>query len=128
MKLVRVNVRLPVVNTRTVANSPTPAFHAYHGVTTAEHQAHIDRYSLQGYRMISLSVYGDPDRPLYAAVWVRRDGPAWQTIHDVDATGYQSFFDEWTARGYVPVLISATGPSNNAVFARCSSVISTGRG
>jgi Polyglycine hydrolase-like, structural repeat len=117
MKLVRVNVRLPGVNMRTVVSSPTRAFHAYHGVTNAEHRAHIDRCSLQSYRMISLSVYGDPDRPLYAAVWVRRDGPAWQAIHDVDAAGYQAFFDEWTARGYVPVLISATGPSNNAVFA-----------
>jgi Bacterial tandem repeat domain 1 len=56
-------------------------------------------------------------RPLYAAVWVRRDGPAWQAIHAVDATGYQSFFDKWTARGYVPVLISVTGSSSNAVFA-----------
>ncbi|MBV8485971.1 MAG: serine hydrolase, partial [Verrucomicrobia bacterium] len=117
MKLVRVNVRLPGVNMRTVVSSPTPAFHAYHGVTNAEHQARIDNCSVQGYRMITLSVYGDPDRALYAAVWVRRNGPAWQEIHDVDATDYQSFFDKWTARGYVPVLISATGPSNNAVFA-----------
>jgi hypothetical protein len=102
---------------RTGLSSPAPAFHAYHGVTNAEHQAHIDKGSVQGYRMISLSVYGDPDQPLYAAVWVRRDGPAWKAIHDVDATDYQSFFDEWTACGYVPVLISASGPSNQAVFA-----------
>jgi CubicO group peptidase (beta-lactamase class C family) len=117
MKLVRVNIRLPGVNKRSVVSSPTPAFRAYHGVTNAEHLAHIDKCSVQGYRMISLSVYGDPDRPLYAAVWVRRDGPAWKAVHDVDATRYQSFFDTWTPRGYVPVLISATGPSNNAVFA-----------
>jgi CubicO group peptidase (beta-lactamase class C family) len=117
MKLVRVNVRLPGVTTRIGVSSPARAFHAYHGVTSAEHQANIDRWPVLGYRMISLSVYGDPDRPLYAAVWFRRDGPAWQAIHDADATGYQSFFDEWTARGYVPILISATGPSSNAVFA-----------
>jgi Polyglycine hydrolase-like, structural repeat/Beta-lactamase len=117
MKLVRVNVRLPGVTTRIAVSSPARAFHAYHGVTSGRHQAHIDRWSVQGYRMISLSVYGDPDRPLYAAVWVRRDGPAWEAIHDADATGYQSFFDRWTARRYVPVLISATGPSSNAVFA-----------
>jgi CubicO group peptidase (beta-lactamase class C family) len=117
MKLVRVNVRLPGFNTRIAVSSPARAFHAYHGVNGAEHQAHIDRWSAHGYRMISLSVYGDPDRPLYAAVWVRRDGPAWQAIHDADATGYQSFFDKWTALGYVPLLVSATGPSSNAVFA-----------
>jgi len=117
MKLVRVNVRLPGVNMRTIVSRPTPAFHAYHGVNNAEHQAHIDRCSVQGYRMISLSVYGDPDRPLYAAVWIRRDGPAWKAIHDANGTGFQSFFDKWTACGYVPVLISATGPANNPVFA-----------
>ena len=117
MKLVRVNVRLPGVATRIAASSPAPAVHAYHGVTNAEHQAHIDKRSVQGYRMISLSVYGDPDQPRYAAVWVRRDGPAWKAIHDADATGHRSFSDKWTARGFVPVLISATGPSNNAVFA-----------
>jgi CubicO group peptidase (beta-lactamase class C family) len=117
MKLVRVNVRLPGVNLRTIVSSPTPAFYAYHGVTNAEHRSRIEQGSMQGYRMISLSVYGDPDRPLYAAVWVQRDGPAWEAIHDVDASGYQSFSDKWTSRGYAPVLISATGLSNHAVFA-----------
>jgi len=117
MKLVRVNVRLPGVNLRTLLSGPTPAFYAYHGVANAEHQAHIDKCSVQGYRMISLSVYGDPDRALYAAVWVRRNGPEWKAIHNVDAAGYQSFFDKWTPSGYAPVLISATGPSHNALFA-----------
>ena len=43
-------------------------FQAYHGVTAAEHQANFDKWSAQGYRMISLSVYGDPGNALYAAV------------------------------------------------------------
>ena len=33
------------------------------------------------------------------------------------AAGYQSFFNNWTAKGYVPVLVSATGTSGNAIFA-----------
>ncbi len=64
MKSVRLNVRLPGVSLRTQITSPRPAFHAYHGVTGDEHQAHFDERSVQGYRMISLSVYGDSDSPL----------------------------------------------------------------
>src|SRR5262245_25193323 len=92
-------------------------FQAYHGVTAAQHQANFNAFSAQGYRMISLSVYGDPADARYAAVWVRRSGPAWVAVHGVSAAGYQSFFDTWTARGYVPVIVTATGAVNNAIFA-----------
>src|SRR5579862_7449021 len=92
-------------------------FQAYHGVDGAQHQANFDKFSFEGYRMISLSVYGDATSPLYAAVWVQRGGPAWVARHGIDAAGYQDFFNTWTAKGYVPVLVSATGPIANAVFA-----------
>ena len=92
-------------------------FEAYHGVTGAQHQTNFDRLSSHGFRMISLSVYGDPGDPHYAAVWVKRSGPAWMAVHGVDNAGYQSFFNTWTAKGYVPVLVTATGPANNARFA-----------
>jgi hypothetical protein len=92
-------------------------FQAYHGVSAAEHQTKFNNLVAQGYQMISLSVYGDPGNALYAAVWVQRSGPGWQAVHGVDSNGYQSFFNTWTAKGYVPVLVSATGTSSNAVFA-----------
>ncbi len=92
-------------------------FEAYHGVTGAQHQANFDRLASQGFRMISLSVYGDPADPYYAAVWVLRGGSAWVAVHGVDASGYQSFFDTYTAQDFVPVLVTATGPVQNAVFA-----------
>lgn len=92
-------------------------FQAYHGVTGAQHQTNFNKLSAQGYRMISLSVYGDPDEARYAAVWVQREGTAWVAVHGVDSAGYQSFFNNWTAKGYVPVLVSATGTGSNAIFA-----------
>jgi CubicO group peptidase (beta-lactamase class C family) len=92
-------------------------FQAYHGVDAAQHQANFDKFSSEGYRMISLSVYGDPGNALYAAVWVQRGGPAWVAVHGVDAAGYQTFLNTWTAKGFVPVLVSAAGPLANAVFA-----------
>lgn len=92
-------------------------FEAYHGVTAAQHQTNFNKFSAQGYRMVSLSVYGDPSDARYAAVWVQRSGPAWVAAHGIDAAGYQAFFNNWTSKGFVPVLISVTGEFNNAIFA-----------
>ncbi len=92
-------------------------FQAYHGVTGAQHQANFNNLSAQGFRMISLSVYGDPGDARYAAVWVQRHGAAWVAVHGVNSAGYQSFFNNWTAKGFVPVLVSATGTSSDAIFA-----------
>jgi CubicO group peptidase (beta-lactamase class C family) len=93
------------------------AVEAYHGVTGNQHQSNFDRLSRQGYRLISLSVYGDPRDPRYAAVWVQRSGSAWVAVHGVNSAGYQSFFNTWTGKGFAPVIVSATGPVANAVFA-----------
>jgi Bacterial tandem repeat domain 1 len=38
-------------------------------------------------------------------------------VHGVHSDGYQGFFNTWTAKGFVPVIISATGTVSNAVFA-----------
>jgi CubicO group peptidase (beta-lactamase class C family) len=92
-------------------------FQAYHGVTGAQHQAKFDTLFAEGYRIISLSVYGDPTSPLYAAVWVQRPGAAWAAVHGVNSDGYQSFFNTWTAKGFVPVIVSVTGTVSNAIFA-----------
>lgn len=92
-------------------------FQAYHGVTAQQHQSKFNELAAQGYRMISLSVYGEPAQAQYAAVWVQRPGSAWVAVHGVNAEGYQTFFNNWTAKGYVPVLVSGTGQIGNAVFA-----------
>jgi CubicO group peptidase (beta-lactamase class C family) len=92
-------------------------FEAYFGVSAAQHQTSFNKFSAQGFRMISLSIYGDPRNPLFAAVWVLRDGPPWVGIHGVDATDYQAFFTKWSNAGYSPVLVSATGDGDKAVFA-----------
>jgi CubicO group peptidase (beta-lactamase class C family) len=91
-------------------------FSEYHGVSAQEHQNQITSLTSQGYRMISLCVSGDPASPRYTAVWVQRTGPAFQEVHGVDAAGYQNFFNQATAQGYNPTLVSATGQTTNAVF------------
>jgi hypothetical protein len=92
-------------------------FEAYHGVTASDHQNQFNTLSTQGYRLLSLSVYGDPGDARYAAVWVQRPGPAYVAVHGVDATGYQDFFNTWVPQGYIPLLVSATGSGAQAIFA-----------
>jgi CubicO group peptidase (beta-lactamase class C family) len=108
-------VMLPQVLGRATAAAASVPFTAYHGVSAATHQQRFDELAPQGYRLISLSVYGSG--PLYAAVWVRRAGPAWEAFHGVTAAQYQTRFDELTARGYKPTIVTATGSRTNPVFA-----------
>jgi hypothetical protein len=41
---------------------------AYHGYTTAQHKSASDTNLAQGYKYVSLSIYGPPNNPLYAGV------------------------------------------------------------
>jgi hypothetical protein len=95
----------------------SPQFAAYHGVTSSGHQSQFNSLASHGYRLISLSVYGDPTDARYAAVWINRSGPGWVAIHGTNSAGYQDFFNKQTAQGFAPVLVTATGPVSNAVFA-----------
>ena len=90
---------------------------AYHGVTSSEHQTQFNLLSKKGYRMISISVYGSSSNPRYAAVWVLRSGPEYSAAHGLNAQQYQDFFNQWTSKGFVPILISATGNPGSEIFA-----------
>jgi CubicO group peptidase (beta-lactamase class C family) len=80
----------------------------------------------QGFRPISLCVYGDRAAPLYAAVWIQRGGPPFAGIHGATAAQFQTFFDTWAAQGFSPVLLTATGPPDNPVFASIMEWSATG--
>ena len=92
-----------------------PAWQFYPGVTAAQHQTEFNKWWTAGYRMISLSVYGQPPNHLYAAVWVQ--GPLYFAIHDASASAYQSFFDSHYPDGYVSTIVTVTGPPSAPIFA-----------
>jgi CubicO group peptidase (beta-lactamase class C family) len=95
----------------------TVEFVAYHDRTSADHQAHFDDLFPKGWRITSLSVYGARGDERYAAVWVKRPGPDWSAVHGVNGSGYQTAFDDAVAAGFKPLLLAATGPANDPVFA-----------
>lgn len=92
-------------------------FVAYHDKSSDAHQASVDDLSPKGYRPVVLNVSGGVGDPRYAAVWVQRPGPAWRAIHDVPEAQYQARFDEIVGQGFVPEVVTATGPDGSAVFA-----------
>ncbi len=92
-------------------------FTAYHDVSGTSHQPHVAQLYTRGYRPRLFSVSGDPLDPCYATVWVRRPRPARQTVHCTSATRYRTRFTELVNRGYVPILVSATGSSGKEIFA-----------
>ncbi len=106
---------VPGLLTPTRAWASPATFKAYHGMDSAGHQQQVHDLSAQNYRMISLSVYGSPVQ--YAAVWVQRSGPTWQAVQDLTLTDYLAQYNNLVAQGYVPTIVTATGPSDSAVFA-----------
>jgi hypothetical protein len=93
------------------------ALEAYHNNTGSQHQDRFKTLSREGFRLISLSCYGDPDEPLYAAVWEQTSGPAWNAIHGVSPNEFQAKFNANAKEGFNPVIITATGDGNDARFA-----------
>ncbi len=90
---------------------------AYHDATGAAHQTQFAALSNQGYRMISLTIYGTTSDLRYGAVWVHRAGPPFVGFHGINGTDYQSFVNTWCPQGYVPKVLSATGSGSGERFA-----------
>jgi CubicO group peptidase (beta-lactamase class C family) len=91
---------------------------AWHGRTPAEHKALLDKWAALGFRGLSLSLYGDPQNPLYAAVMIKRVNViAAREFGPVSQAGIQQVFNDMAKTGYGPYLLAATGPRDSAVFA-----------
>lgn len=93
-------------------------FIAWHDRTTANHKEMLDQFAAQGFRTVSLCVYGDRNDPRYAAVMIKRPAIiATKQFFNLSLTEWQTKFNEMAAQGFGPYIVSATGPSNNPVIA-----------
>lgn len=94
--------------------APAPAYVMYHAVTPAQHEAKVKELTGKGYRPISLSVtYG----PRYAAVWVKRKGPAFEVVNASTPLAFKLRNDEFRERGWQPTLFTAAGDYKGTIFA-----------
>ncbi len=91
---------------------------AWHKADLEFQESESAQLAAQGFKLISLSVYGDPDDPIYASVWILDpDGPEQSMAFKISDEKYQDYFDEQVGNGMRPILISATGSGSDTVFA-----------
>jgi CubicO group peptidase (beta-lactamase class C family) len=91
-----------------------------------DHEAAIPVYQQQGYRLISLSVYGSDER--YAAVWILQDGPVQEIATSLTLDDFNTWWYNWYNQGYSPKIVSATGSGTSAVFSGVVEKLETGGG
>jgi Bacterial tandem repeat domain 1 len=90
----------------------------WHDRTTSDHQQQLNSWAAKGYRTISLSAYGDRNNPLYAAVMIKRAQLVAEKQHfGMDAATWQATFNQMAAQGWGPLIVTATGPAHNPLFA-----------
>ena len=79
---------------------------------TADHNARA-----KDFRILSLSIYGPAANPLFACVWTKDPGPEQAVQFSGSDSEFQSFLGGRIGAGFVPTIISATGPAGGARFA-----------
>ena len=91
---------------------------AWHDATADLHQQKFTQAIAQGYRTLSLSLYGNSTATLrHACVMVKRPVViAEQMVTGLSADGYQKAFNDMAAKGMGPHIVTATGPANAAIF------------
>ncbi|GJL95273.1 MAG: hypothetical protein DHS20C05_16780 [Hyphococcus sp.] len=102
----------------TFASQGRPEFIAWHDQGYTSHQAKLTEFGTKGYRTSSLSFYGTPDRPLIAAVMIKRPVVhAEQQRVGINLQQAISFFSEMAQKGMYPYLLSAIGSVDEALYA-----------
>jgi CubicO group peptidase (beta-lactamase class C family) len=84
----------------------------------AEHMQLRDGAARDGYRFLSLSIYGSTSSPFYAAVMIKRPSVVAQRDWPIlTADQFQQTFNAQAQAGYGPVMIAATGSASDPRFA-----------
>jgi DNA-binding winged helix-turn-helix (wHTH) protein len=96
----------------------SPAWEARHDLDTTTYQQTFDTLVGQGYRLVEVSGYEvSSGSTLYAAIWEKRVGPAWEARHGLDATTYQQTFDTLVGQGYRLIHVSGYPLAGQARYA-----------
>ena len=66
------------------------AWVARHGMTSTQYQIQFNTLVGQGFRLSEVSGYGVGSHALYAAIWDKSTGPAWEAHHGMTSADYQA--------------------------------------
>jgi CubicO group peptidase (beta-lactamase class C family) len=77
-----------------------PDWAVHHRLSAADHQAAFDALVGQGFRAVRVNGYGVGGQAMFASIWHRSDGRAWQARHGLPAGDYQAEFDALAGSGW----------------------------
>lgn len=90
----------------------------WHDRVAANHKKETDNATAQGFRTVSLCVYGERNDPRYAAVMVKRSSlHQEQQFCGLSGGEFDKKVNEMSAKGFIPYLVTATGPAINPLIA-----------
>ena len=92
-------------------------FTARHGIDAATYQQTFDELLGRGFRLTSVCGYSEGRESRFNAVWVKRDGPAFQARHGLTAQEYQETFDSLVAQGFRLTCVSGYAEGGEARYA-----------
>jgi CubicO group peptidase (beta-lactamase class C family) len=92
-------------------------FVAWHGKSLSDHELLYSQAYAQGYRFLSISIYGGAADPHFAAVMVQPPYPLEQAMYDtLTVSQLPGAISEQAMQGMVPVMIAATGDAGNPLL------------
>jgi hypothetical protein len=95
----------------------SPDWQARHGLNAQQYQQAFDDMVAQGYRLVQVNGYRVNVEVLFAAIWEKRPGPAWQARHGLTSAQYQQTFNDLLSQGYRLVWVSGYSDSGIARYA-----------
>jgi Polyglycine hydrolase-like, structural repeat len=91
---------------------------AWHDRTPSQLRTLLDQWAAKDFPTLSLTVYGTPQGPRYAATMVTRPVVvATKQFDPLNQAGIQQAFDDMGHQGWGHYNLAATGPANAAAFA-----------
>lgn len=93
----------------------------WQGQNLHHHKQLYQAAAATGYACVTLTQYGTPDSPVYAAVMIKRaNNPEQRPFFAQSRQVFQATFDHQASQGWGPVIISATGPAGDQATRRSS--------
>jgi CubicO group peptidase (beta-lactamase class C family) len=77
-----------------------PAWQARANLSAADYQNTFNDLTKQGYRLLHVYGYASGGNALFAAIFDKSAGPAWETHHNMTAAQFQSTFNTLLQQGY----------------------------
>ncbi len=94
-----------------------PDWQARHGMSRAQYQQTFDELAAQGYVLQQVCGYRVNVDVLFAAIWERQSGFAWQARHGLSSSQYQQVFNEQVANGLKLAWVSGYSDTGIARYA-----------